>query len=72
MAEMIRSRQGETIDAAIWRARGLGPADLPGILATNPGLADVGTILPTGTTIVVPPASSAPAVAPRDIVQLWD
>ncbi len=70
--ERVTARQGDTLDELIWRTRRLGPADLPAVLALNQGVADHGAILPLGTAVAVPPASTAPAVATRDLVQLLD
>lgn len=69
MADTIHTRQGETLDAALWRGRRLGPSNLGAVLVANPGLAGLGTVLPTGTPVMLPDAPSAPVV--RDIVQLW-
>jgi phage tail protein X len=69
--DMVRAAQGETLDALIWRTRGLGPADLDTVLAANPGLAAIGPILPTGQLVALP-AIAAPATAVRtDVVNLW-
>ncbi|MGO1303325.1 MAG: tail protein X [Sphingomonas parapaucimobilis] len=67
--ETARARAGETLDALIWRARGLGPDDLPAVLAANPGLAALGPILPVGTAVILPDVP--PAARQRDVVQLW-
>jgi phage tail protein X len=72
MPDTVISRQGDTLDELIWRTRRLGPADLPNVLSLNPGLADHGAVLPLGTAVAVPAASTTPAVATRDLVQLWD
>lgn len=66
----LTAQAGDTLDALIWRERGLGPADLPAVLELNPGLADLGPLLPFGTAVLVPVIAAAPAVP--DIVQLWD
>ena len=68
--DQLRSRQGDTIDALIWRERGLGPADLDTVLALNPGVAGIGAVLPLGTLITVP--DSVPNLAMIETVQLWD
>ncbi|HET9510008.1 MAG TPA: tail protein X [Sphingomonas sp.] len=70
MADTVHARQGETLDALIWRARRLGPSNLGAILAANPGLAALGGVLPTGTPVVLPDTPATPVV--RDIIQLWD
>lgn len=70
--DTVRARDGDTLDALIWRERGLGPADLPAVLAANPGIAALGPILPKGLFVNLP-ANAAPAVAVRsDVVNLWD
>ncbi len=68
--DTVRSIAGDTLDALAWRARGLGPADLPAILAANPGIAALGPILPTGTPVILPDIA-APASSVRELVQLW-
>ncbi|GAA0672716.1 phage tail protein X [Sphingomonas insulae] len=72
LTDTLRARQGDTLDALIWRERGLGPADLPTVLAANPGLAAIGPILPKGQVVTIP-AIATPAVTVRaDVVNLWD
>jgi phage tail protein X len=67
----IASQQGETLDAAAWRALAFGPADIGPLLVLNPGLADLGAVLPIGTSIIVP-AATTPAPTIVDQIQLWD
>jgi len=70
--DLVRAREGDTLDALIWRERNLGPADLPAVLAANPGVASLGSILPKGQPINLP-AIAAPAIAVRtDVLNLWD
>jgi phage tail protein X len=70
--ETLIARDGDTLDALLWRERGLGPADLPAVLAANPGIAAIGPILPKGQPIFLPDIT-APATAVRtDVVNLWD
>lgn len=71
MADIIRARQGDTIDALLWRERSLDVAALPAVLAANPGLAGLGAILPVDTPVVVPEAATAAATR-TDTVQIWD
>ena len=66
----VTAEAGDTLDALIWRTRGLGPADLPEVLDINPGLAALGALLPAGREVLVPVRSPVPAL--REIVQLWD
>lgn len=68
----VVARTGDTLDELVWRTHALGPADLPAVLALNPGLADAGPVLAAGTIITVPPAPTLPATPTRDLIQLWD
>ena len=72
VSDMVTARQGDTLDGLIWRERGLGIADLPTVLAANPGLAGLGPVLPKGRGVIIP-AIASPATAIRtDVVNLWD
>lgn len=70
MAAILSSQQGDTLDQLLWREAGLGADDIGRILTANPGIADVGAILPLGTRIIVPATPRTPRVRP--LVQLWD
>jgi phage tail protein X len=70
MADTVTAQQGETLDALIWRTRGLGPSELGTVMAANPGLAALGAVLPTGTAVSLPETPPTPVV--RDVIQLWD
>jgi len=70
MADIIHARADDTLDGLIWRERRLDAANLPAVLAVNPGLAALGAILPDGTAVTLP--DTAPASTVRDIIQLWD
>ncbi|SDA21523.1 tail protein X [Sphingomonas sp. NFR15] len=71
MADVIRAQQGDTLDALLWRERGLTASDAVRVLEANPGLADQGVILPLGTPVTVP-ASASPTPRALPLVQLWD
>ena len=71
MLHQRRAQQGDPLDGLRWRERGLGPDELAPVLAANPGLADLGPILPMGTAVVVP-ASASPAPRTLPLIQLWD
>lgn len=66
----LTSRQGDTLDALIWREAGLKAADIARVLEANPGLADLGPVLPLGTLVHLPATSSRAQTRP--LVQLWD
>lgn len=62
---------GETVDEICWRVLGRTRAVTEQVLALNPGLAALGTRLPTGTKVTLPDgAQAAPQV--RETVSLWD
>jgi len=66
----VISRQGDTLDALIWRDAGLKATDIARVLELNPGLADLGPVLPIGTRVRLPDITSQPLTRP--LVQLWD
>lgn len=67
---ILYAGQGDTVDLLIWRERGLGAADLPAVLAANPGIAESGIVLPIGTPVRVPDAPPAAVTLP--VINLWD
>ncbi len=67
----VIAQQGDTLDALCWRHLGRTAGVVEATLAKNPGLADLGAILPHGTPVALAtPASAAPTVRP--LIQLWD
>lgn len=69
MARVI-AHQGDTVDAICWRHYGRTAGVVEQVLDVNPGLADLGTVLPMGTAITLPEvATQAPQ---RQVVNLWD
>jgi phage tail protein X len=65
----VRTLQGDTVDAVCQRVYGRTAGVTEAVLAANPGLADLGPVLPHGTVIDLPDISPQPAV---QRVQLWD
>lgn len=76
MAAALRlvARQGDKLDQLLFRDAGLGPSELTRVLDANPGLADLGPVLPLGTVVTVPATATTEASATRvrPLVQLWD
>ncbi|MDH4585645.1 phage tail protein [Pseudomonas sp. BN415] len=62
--------QGDTVDAICWRHYGRTAGVTEAVLEANPGLAELGAVIPHGTTIVLPDA--APQAEQRQVVNLWD
>lgn len=65
----VRTHQGETLDALCYRVLGTTGRVTEQALEMNPGLAELGPILPHGTLVELPDAP--PTVAVVDTVQLW-
>jgi phage tail protein X len=69
MASVI-ANQGDTVDAICWRYYGRTAGVTEAVLDANPGLADLGPVIPHGTAITLPDA--APQAEQRQVVNLWD
>lgn len=65
------ARQGETIDAVVWRVLGAGAVAVGEVLTLNRGLAGLGPVLPEGTPVILPVPAATP-VETRETIQLWD
>lgn len=66
----LRAQQGDTVDAICWRHYGRTAGVTEAVLDANPGLADLGTVLPHGHLVTLPAAP--PAAIERQVVNLWD
>ncbi|MBC7907043.1 MAG: tail protein X [Rhodospirillaceae bacterium] len=64
----VIAKQGETVDQIAARCYDGDTAMVPAILAANPGLADLGTALPHGTTVMLPEKITIP----KTLTSLWD
>lgn len=66
----VHARQGDTVDALCWRHLGATRDVVEQALSLNPGLADVGPILPHGMAVELP----EPPARARQVktVRLWD
>ncbi|MEG3160929.1 tail protein X [Sphingomonas sp. LB2R24] len=71
MPDTLTALQGDTLDELIWRERAFGAADISRVLDLNPGIVDLGPVLPVGTVVIVP-TGSAPAATVLPLIQLWD
>lgn len=66
----VRATQGDTVDLICQRIFGRTAGITESVLATNPGLADLGASIPAGTLITLPePAQAAQPTV--QLVQLW-
>lgn len=70
--QRLVARSGDKLDLLLFRDAGLGPAHLTRVLDANPGLADLGPILPLGTIVIVPATADESASRVRPLIQLWD
>ena len=69
MASVI-ANQGDTVDAICWRYYGRTAGVTEAVPDANPGLADLGPVIPHGTAVTLPDA--APQAEQRQVVNLWD
>lgn len=67
--ETHKAVQGDTVDLICRRVYGDESGYVEAVLAANPGLADLGPVLPIGTAIVLPELAK-PADLPT--ISLWD
>lgn len=71
----VRAMQGDTLDAICWRIYGeqmLQSAIVEQVLELNPGLADLGAVLPMGRNVVLPVLATQNSPGNRkEVVQLW-
>lgn len=66
---LVRAQQGDTLDRLAWRHLGATAGVVEATLSANPGLADLGPVLPLGTQVDLV-APSAPVSS--QTVSLWD
>ncbi len=69
MATKVTSLQGDTVDLICYRHYGYTAGIFEQVMETNPGLAALGPVLPTGTVVMLP---EQPARQKKTTVQLWD
>lgn len=70
MNTTVRAQQHDTLDAICYRAYGTTQGVTEQVLTANPGLAELGPLLPHGTPVVLPAIPLVTQRAPT--VQLWD
>lgn len=66
----VRSQQGDTVDLLCWRFYGRTDGTVEAVLEANPGLADLGLMLPLGTLVEMPEFGEVASTAP--LLQLFD
>jgi len=66
----LRAQQGDTVDAICWRHYGRTAGVVEQVLDANPGLADLGPVIPLGTQVQLP--EQAVRAEQRQVVNLWD
>jgi phage tail protein X len=67
----VMAQQGDTVDLICWRHYGTTAGITEQVLAANPGLADLGAVLPLGTTVLLPELTEPPAPT-LTLINLWD
>lgn len=74
METVVVQRTRTTVDLLLWRRYGIAGLGLvEQVWALNPGLADLGPVLPVGTEVLLPeaPTASELAATERKIVNLF-
>ena len=66
----VQALQGDTLDQLCQRHLGTTAGTVEATLLLNPGLADLGPVIPHGTAVTLPDA--APQAEQRQVVNLWD
>jgi len=54
MATVYRTSQGDTLDFVCWKFYGQQSGAVELVLAANPGLADLGVVMPIDTVLTLP------------------
>ncbi|AQT48790.1 baseplate protein [Burkholderia phage Momento] len=66
----IAALQGETLDALCWRHYASTASTVEAVLEANPGLAELGVVLPMGTVVDMPELNTIERALP--LLQLFD
>ena len=66
---VVRAYQGETLDQLCYRVFRRTAGVTEQVLQLNPGLADLGPVIPEGTEVTLPEA--APPTRRAETLQLW-
>ncbi len=64
----VQTQQGDTLDLLCLRHYGRTASVVEAVLAANPGLADLGVILPYGLMVNLPDVETQPV---KETVNLW-
>lgn len=70
MSKTITAIQNDTIDSICWRYYGRSAGVVEKVLEANSQLADIGVILPIGTSVILPDIDTPQQT--RQTIQLWD
>jgi len=65
----VTAHQHDTLDALVWRHLGQTRSVVERVMELNPGLANLGPILPHGHTVLIP--QSVPAAPASPLIHLW-
>ncbi|GJL37053.1 tail protein X [Enterobacter hormaechei] len=66
----VQAQQSDTVDAICWRYYGKTQGMTEIVLNANPGLADMGPVLPHGLEIELPEQASSSTVT--QTIKLWE
>ena len=66
---LIRALQGDTLDAICARYYGRTEGVFEAVLDANPGLAELGVVLPHGAAVELPDVQSSPVA---ETINMWE
>lgn len=68
----IIAMQGDTVDLICHRHYGRTAGVTEAVYTANPGLAELGAVLPLGTPVVLPDLTTQSTETTRQLINLWD
>lgn len=66
---LVRTMQGDTVDSLCWRHYGQVTGLAERVFELNPGLAELGAVLPSGIEVKLPPRPVQ--MSTKKTVKLW-
>ncbi|MBR7777363.1 tail protein X [Undibacterium rugosum] len=66
----VIAQQNDTLDLICWRHLGSTSGSVEQALKLNPGIADLGAVLPMGLSVILP--AQPPKASTLTMINLWD
>ncbi|GGY03870.1 tail protein X [Paludibacterium paludis] len=68
----VMALQGDTVDQLCARHYGMTAGVTEAVYLANPGLAELGAVLPIGMMVYLPEISTTEAAQEQQLINLWD